>query len=322
MTTLAPSPLPARVLHNERLYKATPLFPRVSEQVPTLPLNRRALQRFGYNPSIVHYQNRTLLAYRWHSAGTLATALVMADLDKNCNVTSNKPIQVEGQSAEDMHLFLRGDQLWASWVVSNWPSKEPKCVMRVGRLIENGDHWRAEPVIQPKYGQNDFTGMEKNWVFFEYQERLYFVYQSQKQIVVCADTMTVYSTQTRPKWMFGPIKGGTTPLPFKDNRWIRFFHSTLDNNMPPYRRRYFIGALLMESEPPFTITQILPRPIIYGSEADDLTDTERGSCPHFKANVVFEGGAIDNGEEYVVAIGVNDSQSVLARVNKSTLNFK
>lgn len=322
MATQAPSILPARVMHNERLYKSVPLFPAASQQLTTLPLNRRALQKFGYNPSVIQWNNRTLLSYRWHEQGNASTRLVMAELDKHWNVTSNKPITLEGQSVEDMRLFLRGEQLWASWVASTWPSKEPKCVVRVGKLEDHGKEWRAEPVFQPKYGNNDFTAMEKNWVFFEYDCRLHFVYQSQKQIVVCADTGVVHSTQTRQKWIYGPIKGGTSPLPFDDKRWIRFFHSTLDNNPPPYRRRYFIGALLMENTPPFTIVAITQKPVLCGSEADDLTDTERGACFHHKANVVFEGGAIANGDGYILSVGVNDSQSMLAVVNKSKLTFK
>jgi predicted GH43/DUF377 family glycosyl hydrolase len=97
-----------------------------------------------------------------------------------------------------------------------------------------------------------------------------------------------------PRWAWGDIRGGTTPIPYK-GALLRFFHSALDYDILPNRRRYFVGAMTMEDKPPFKPVAISRRPILWGSELDTLSETERSSALQYKTKVIFPLGAVQNG---------------------------
>src|SRR5260221_458166 len=127
-------------------------------------------------------------------------------------------------------------------------------------------------------------------------------------------------TSDAPRWPWGEIRGGTTPLPYK-GKLLRFFHSSLDFELPPSQRRYFMGAAIMEPEPPFATISVSREPIVIGSELDDLSETERTGCLQFKKKVVFPAGAIIHGDGWVVSAGVNDSECLLMMLNEKDLKL-
>src|ERR1051325_6059887 len=116
-------PLPPRLVHNERLAKqwlqdkhVRFSVPPVSSQVNIIALNRRALPGFAYNPSIIRFNNKWLCAMRYHPEGRLATALSLAELDENFNVTVHRPIETVGNmSYEDPLLFTHKNQLYIAY---------------------------------------------------------------------------------------------------------------------------------------------------------------------------------------------------------------
>ena len=102
---------------------------------------------------------------------------------------------------------------------------------------------------------------------------------------------------------------------------LRFFHSRLDNEAVPVRHRYYIGAMLMEPEPPFKVVAVSKQPIFRGSEDDDLNDTERHTAFHHKRNVVFPAGAVKDGDGWLLSFGVNDSACAVARLKFEDLKL-
>ena len=116
------------------------------------------------------------------------------------------------------------------------------------------------------------------------------------------------------KWAYGSIKGGTTPLVY-GNHLLSFFHSTLDNEPPPYRRRYYIGAVTFENTPPFAVVSVSKEPILFGSEVDDSSEIERSACSHRKEKVVFPvGSAWASPDAAWLSYGVNDCQCAISTV--------
>jgi hypothetical protein len=299
------------------------LFPAVSKQLKATTVNRRALFTFGYNPSIIHWKGKYLLTYRYHPENRFSTRLAIAELDADFNVTHNEEIQgLEGVSVEDSKLFIHRGRLCMSWINAVWPAEKPTCSVRYG-VLEKRDKWMVTDKFWPKYGKNDGSGTEKNWVFFGH-EKLYCIYKSDpEQVVVHFDNGEAVDEfhSDAPRWNYGPIKGGTTPIPYQ-GRLLRLFHSTLDNEPVPYRRRYYIGALLMDSTPPFAVHKVSSEPIMYGSEHDDLTDTERSACGHYKPKVVFPSGAVDKDDDtFLLAFGINDSSCGLATITEKDLKL-
>lgn len=303
------------------------LFPAVSDQLPNQPLNRKALFPFGYNPSILRHSDRILMAYRWHPApNSWRTELAMAELDAQGNVTRNRKIEAQGQSIEDPRLFMFGGEPWISYVVSSASASDtPKCCVRYGRLVEGADKWTVEGQHLIKYGQNDGTGLEKNWVFYEEKGALRVIYDSSPEtVILTVDGITVTKEDRGPgpKWPWGYIRGGTVPMNCVIEgkpRQIRFFHSRLNNEPPPIGWRYTVGAMLMCSEG--GVLSVSRRPILRGSEIDHLPEEERRACPHFKANVVFPGGAVAVDGGWLLAVGVNDCACLLVKIRPEDLNL-
>lgn len=326
---------PARVQHNEQLArswieanKPPPSTPAAHEQTPTFPLNRRGLCPYGYNPALIRHGGKLLMTYRWHTDGDAATQLAMAELDDKGNVIDNGNIAIQGVgTSEDARLFELAGELYMMFVVSTWPENPPKSVVKWGKLTRDGGKWSVpqhfQPIYNGIYGPNDGTNMQKNYVPFEFGGKAHFIYScSPKQIVCELDGAKVVQEYTSdfPRWMFGPIKGGTPPIPHK-GKWLRFFHGTLDNEPAPWRRRYYMGACLMESTPPFQTISLTQRPIITGSEVDELSSIERASCHHLKGQVVFPMGAVRDGKDFLVSYGVNDAACNIARISEGALKL-
>lgn len=314
--------LPPRVLWNEKLYLEfmqkhgnPPLYPKVSEQVDMIPLNRRALFMGGYNPSIIRHNGKLLMAYRYHAEGTAATALALAELDDNFNVTSNGRIQVVGGSIEDPRLFEHRGDLYCCYVDSAWPSK-PICITKYGKLLNIGGSWQIRDIKQIKYGKNDGTALEKNWIFFSHDEKLFCIYQSHPEQIVLQifnGEVVAEHMSPGPRWPYGEIRGGTSPV-MRNGNLFRLIHSRSPHEPIPYPWRYYVGQISMSCKPPFEILGHPPNPLLRGSESDDLSETERASCAHHKQKVVFPAGLIEHNGGLIASVGCNDSSCMLIKI--------
>jgi predicted GH43/DUF377 family glycosyl hydrolase len=316
------------VIHNENLARQwlsnngiTAMFPPVTRQVEAMQINPRALFQNGYNPSIVRHEGKLLMAYRFHPMNAASTRLAMAELDEDGNVTANTEITgIEGNSIEDPKLWSEDTSLWMSWVRSNWP-QSATCLVACGQISKEGGKWKllGDEIVKP-YGKNDGTAMEKNWVFFNHAGRRLVIYSSHPEKIVYDTSNDLSFDAQKIRWKWGEIKGGTSPVPYK-NALLRFFHSTLDNEPVPFRRRYYVGAMLMEPFVPFTPIAISRQPIISGSEDDSLTELSRASCGHYKPKVVFPGGCVSVDDGWLLSLGVNDSSCVIAKIKPVSLNL-
>jgi len=146
---------------------------------------------------------------------------------------------------------------------------------------------------------------------------LFFIYQTMPEQIVCeveADTIVNTYKSKSPEWDYGDIRGGNI-IPWKGGL-LRVFHSRMDNEMPPHYWRYYVGALLMESKPPFNVISITKKPILVGSEEGGSLD-----CFHHKPKVVFPLGlqAMDGG--VLISVGVNDCESVVVKMSEGELKL-
>lgn len=296
--------------------------PPIREQLPTAIVNKHALFPYGYNPSIIQWKGRILMAYRYHPNGAGASKLAMAELDSELRVTTNIPIDIPLGATEDPRLFTYGDNLCISYVVSTMPNRNPTCVIRWG-VLKEGKTWTVEGQWLINYGKNDNTSMEKNWVFHEEEGALKVIYQTcpvtEKLSVDQEKVMAVDRKNQLARWKWGGIRGGTVPLRLSNGRQFRFFHSRLDNEPVPTRWRYYVGAMLLDGEG--NIQAVSRRPILKGSEYDDLAVTEAASCSHRKMNVVFPLGVMKREDHWLLSVGINDCQCGLVTVKEENLNF-
>lgn len=309
-------------------------IPPITEQLPTLIVNKRALFPYGYNPSIIRHDGRVLMAYRYHRDGSAASSLAVAELSGDCTkVLSNTPIDLVSGSFEDPRLFGYGGAIGMSYVVSDVPKLPTTSVVRWG-ILREGKPWKVEGQWLPNYGKNDGTAMEKNWVFYEEEGQLKAIYQSSPEVEIIEVQENITKRSIRPRvsdvhegdmvnnsirWKYGGFKGGTTPFKMSDGRTMRFFHSRLDNEPRPIQWRYYVGAMILDESG--NITAVSKKPILRGSEYDDLATTEAASCVHHKKNVVFPAGAIAVAGGWMLSVGINDSSCGLVKVEEKDLNL-
>jgi predicted GH43/DUF377 family glycosyl hydrolase len=315
----------AAYLKSNRIYSR---YPKVTEQCASVVI--KGLPPFAYNPSLLRWKDGFLMTYRYHFDDTRNTKLGIAELDSGFAVLRHgaMPLTSEAQSYEDARLFSLHGEVWFSWTeAKDVNTASPTCVVKYAQLEEvplykkQPERWVISRVYQIASGANDWTTMQKNWVFFESDENLFCIYRSIPLLVVWqvqGEKVIAEHNQPGVQWPYGDIRGGGVIA--IDGKLLRLFHSPLDNDPSTNRqRRYFIGAAVMEYKPPFTTLGVTKHPIIYGSEIDSLSPGERKSCKHFKPSVAIPYGLIDDGESVLAAIGVNDSSCVVSRIPKSKL---
>lgn len=293
-------------------------YPKVSEQVETLPLKLDQLRPFGYNPTILDDNGWLTMAYRWHhETGRPATAIALSQVDIDGSVVSNLRLPIDAPSAEDPFLFKVGNETFVSYVVARWQEdagvwiKDPKCCVRYGRLA----NCNLLDIRQPEIGNNDWRHMEKNWVFFDCGGELAIIYE-------CSPVHKVWfqnkwHESEGVKWPYGDARGGA--IVDMGTFFLRFFHSRLDNDWLSGPHRYFLGAYEMEKEPPFKVIEVSRRPILYGSEIDRIPPSKRPT--HWKRNIVFCNGCVVRDNKFILSLGVNDSQCELAMIGENQLNL-
>jgi len=199
----------------------------------------------------------------------------------------------------------------------NGQSVDP-CIQIVGKLEYGEKEWMIRELRQPKYGKNDMTWTEKNWVFGQYQDKLVFTYQAFPHHIVCqmgeGNTVTTSWRTESPKCQFGNYRGGTQTFDFHGNR-LRFCHVVQNNPKAKLYWGYSLGCYVFEPQPPFRIVAVSQQPILTGNEL------YTPNCPHWKPRVVICYGAIKNGEGWTVACGRNDSECILVNVTEKDLNL-
>lgn len=173
-----------------------------------------------------------------------------------------------------------------------------------------------------QHGKNDNTAMEKNWVFYEQEGTLRVIYRSSPDVELLAvDQERVLDVDTKSHsvwWKWGQFKGGTKPFKLSDGRTIRFFHSRLDNEPRPMQWRYYVGAAVIDNG---NIVAVSKRPILKGSEHDDMGATDKASCSHYKPNVVFPTGAIQRDNKFYLSVGINDALCGVVMIEEKDLNL-
>lgn len=261
-----------------------------------------------FNAGLVkHLDKYHLITRRWlkDSAGNWHSSLVRWTLDEDMFPLTPEQIRFPnpkpGDQHEDPRVILHRGQFWLA-----------HCVWRHSRLYRAHQsfscfdtNWNHIRTINAPYGGNGYhvgqgSGHEKNWIWFNHNDRWHFVYSFQPHVVVALNdglNMTEYrSTIAAPvPWLYGEIRGGTPPVRVGDEYWS-FYHSSLAWN--GRKKRYYMGAYAFSATAPFAITRMTREPIIAGSDQD--------SRIHGGPLVVFPCGAVLDDGQWTISMGLND----------------
>jgi predicted GH43/DUF377 family glycosyl hydrolase len=286
------------------------LWPPAVEQLPSTIIE--GLPAGSYNPTIIRHNGKLVMVSRFHPNATSATKLTISELDEQLKVISNQELDLNDEnSCEDARLFEFKGGLWMLYVSSTWPNfpaSQMKCVQ-----LSKPDKWRVSDSTE--YWLPDRQTNEKNHVPIVYADELHVIYKTEN------GEQTIYNLTRKQeikssalRWPYGEIRGGCV-IPWKENL-LRFFHSSLRNEPPTTPWQYAIGCAVMESNPPFKMLAISRRPILRGSEIGG--DESRH---HHKKKIVFASGVVMSGNDFLLSVGINDSQSALVKIQEKDLQL-
>jgi predicted GH43/DUF377 family glycosyl hydrolase len=253
----------------------------------------------------------------WHSD------IVTHELSNDFKVLSRIELQFPNdmglEQYEDPRVIFFDNRYWVSY-----------CIFRHHNLFQANQQfcafnalWQPLQVWHVPYGRNgnqlgQGSGNEKNWTWFWHENSWHFVYSFQPHVVVRVNTpydLLQFSTKmAKHPWIYGEVRGGTPPVRVGDE-YISFFHSSL-----PWRgrqKRYYMGAYAFRAEGLpnktfFRITRCTKTPLLSGSEHDP-----RLLCGPL---VVFPCGALFDGTNWLVSMGINDEACGYILIDHKALN--
>lgn len=268
----------------------------------------------GYNMSIMRVGDNLWKTYRYHPGASWRTELMLM---ANSEVPIVPPAKYSNFSIEDGRLFMFKGKPHLSCTVarSRMPGmKADPCIQGYGELQSDG---RIVNWIEPQIGRNDWTSQEKNWCFFEQAGKLHVSYSLAPihkvfELDHKGHIRNEYRSES-PKCWYGEPRGGTQMLEHGEH-WLKFFHANLVNPKSDAHWNYSLGALVMQSAPPFKILHVSKQPILVGNEMFNQSS-------HWKPKCVLTYGAVKNQSGYGVGVGLNDSRCAIAHVSASQLNL-
>lgn len=280
------------------------------------------LPSHAYNPSLIRYQNKLLATCRAHDRNDWRTNLYIAQLTNDLKVEwcskLEAPASLVDQSHEDARLFIFNNELWVSWTIGLWPVSVHRSKVALGKVRQVAGQWQIDSYFVPEYGRNDGTRMEKNWLPFECNGKLWAYYETNEhdQVFIRFEGPAVVETvrSPAPKWNYGPIHGGAIGAAKDDTLWF-FFNSRINGNGTTLDR-YHIGCAELRRLPPFEVLRIGKKPVLYGQEGYNL-DGYR----FFKPNVCFATGLVQEKDRLLLAHGWNDAEARVAKLKEGELNL-
>jgi predicted GH43/DUF377 family glycosyl hydrolase len=301
-------------------------------------LETKRIQIPGYphvfNPSIVKWKDSFLMTFRVHSGKVNSVKPIgLIWLDKNFNVKS-KPCILEIRNQKKYSLLMHKN--------FNVTEQDPRLIAvndhlymvynnyQIGRMFIAEIHYDEKHVFldNPRcllnFENADPKRTEKNWVPFQYDNKLLLAYSIDPHKIFLyeegTESCTTYAhSQNNISWNWGELRGGTPAL-LVDGKYLSFFHSSkyIQSNysMGKKMQHYFMGAYMFERNPPFNITHISPNPLV----CDDFYSGEYYKAEtHRPLRVVFPMGFVFDDNYIWISYGRQDHECWIVTIDKKKL---
>ena len=272
-------------------------------------------RNFEFNSSIFKVNDKKYLMTRnsqFVSQKMTLNSLKLYEYDTLKQINLNLKEEVDFEQFEDPRVLVHNDKIYVSCATYVHDAFH---LVHQKMLVFDKDFNHIDN-IHFKYGFNGInlkenTGIEKNWTFFVYNDKLMCIYKLSPHTVLEFDwngnLLTEYITHNsfQSNWKYGIPRGGTNPI-YKDGYYISFFHSHI--YWGKGKRRYFMGYYKFNPIPPFNIIETSNKPILQGNEKDERMYPEENPL------VVFPRGAILDEDKCLVSLGVNDEKTAIITI--------
>ena len=299
----------------------------------TLAIPNEALYAPGglaFNSSIVEFQGRVHLFYRYTFGPSGSTKIARCELGDNLmpipgttRCVDIPTIHARVETIDDPRVLVIGDRLGMVHVQGRYCGRSRFATSVCVAMLDPGDGPHRS--FLPRYGKNVNFGVsdktlrvasEKNWTPFVRDGGLYLAYTLNPLEVLHYETQTgTVSLVSRSQfdqsfWRHGRFLAGGTPLLPRGDEYVGFFHSCtqlLPTRVTP--RTYHVGYIAISKNPPHRVTRMSERPLL--TARPDRTRDLRRRKLYRRPNVVYPGGWIERNGEVVLSAGWQDCRCQL-----------
>lgn len=269
----------------------------------------------AFNPSIIRWQDKTLMAYRVeYSKNDSWAKLAICELDENWQPIpkTNQYLDIPRPHPhsglfEDPRLFIWGASLGLSFIAATLSERGHVACQGVAKLKDGALTGINYPVQGNNHnfafdGREDYR-IEKNWIFGCGD-----VVYSLNPLIV--HLITGHARSLADLHYPGGRLSGSTPLvPYGDNL-IGMFHNFTHGH--ENRRNYTAGWYVIDPKT-WRMVAISKEPFMV---AQDGPEDLRPATQQWRPNVIFPCGLIDLGDEFAVSYGWQDSRCRIAFCSK------
>lgn len=293
----------------------------------------------AFNPSIINFNDGFLLSFRHcpdRDNYSQISYIGVVLLDENLKpISEPQLLNTRGindhrlSQSEDARIFAYRDRLFLIFndnvEIGYNPSAPGRRDMYIAELFCSDNKFSVSSSLKLVHEEKYDTQLwQKNWVPFEYNNRLFLTYTISPHEVLTPNFLngscyTVHMTNPHISWDWGLLRGSTPPV-LVDGEYLAFLHSVTKKTTDWVNYfQYFIGAYTFSAEPPFKLTRISPYPIGV-EEFYSPSHTPSFKVPtNYKKKVVFPGGMAVSGSNLYVAYGKDDSEIWIATIDKAAL---
>lgn len=291
------------------------------EMAPSASRSRLALPEGHFNPSIIQWNGRIILATR-DSWGHSRVGL--------WDLTNSQPDWTGTWSAEPISSLASGDpraprledpRLFAHTHPQtgkpalhcsfSLPDGYPPKVVRVGYVRFSDDLQKIEHT--EVFSSPNGCAYEKNWVPISDDNGLSWVYGTKPQHIVLGQNQNWVTPNALP-WTGGALRGGAVPVltprgasvQFGNSRdvYYHFFHGVLkrfEGNV------YTVGCTVFDAKPPYRVLRQTATPLIW-------PDLPAAGESVIKRYVTWVGGAVAHAGAWHLALGIDDTFCRITRI--------
>lgn len=298
----------------------------ILEQVATINFKNKTETVNGAIVEDIREPHKFLMAHRIdyeNYSSSYHSDLILSLLDQNFKPESSKTLKLEPRErtrAQDPRIFALNDQYYLLYNEASKTSKKREMYIAALDLISQP---RVKKVYNLSYEQEK-SADQKNWTPLTYNNKIYFIYSFNPLLILNWDQNTnklsplqVQDYNKKINWPYGEIRGGTPAVFVQElNAYLCFFHSSLQfkENEPPWHVRkspfwriYYMGAMLLDSKPPFKLLAYTDKPLTYPGLYSNKNNN---------MHIIFPVGVVQNAESFIISAGVQDTETVLLKADK------
>lgn len=252
----------------------------------------------AYNAGLINWQGRLLLAYRHDLARSFTARVGLAEISRDlrhARPLHDIPIHLGFVSYEDPRFFVYRGQLHIA-VVASLPTRP---ISYLGRMITVRLDDALQPVVARSHDSPLGVPIDKNWIFFERNEKLYATYSldagRHRVLDFTSEGPRIrYTTNYRAVGCppGGVMRGGTNVLLHSDGLLYGMAHIWT----PDWT--YYLTAYALEAQPPFRLVRLSRQPL-YRGRPDRYSDGRSRA-------VIFPCGLVRQETGWLISAGEND----------------